>query len=158
MVGAFSHAKGGVSMLSESLKVTGHIRWEHYRDGVLVAEHETHNLVTTAGKTSLANLLNTASAGNTWATYMGFGTSTTAEAAGDTALGTELTTTNYSGYTRPSVTVTNPANGQIQYVATLTGGTPSGGSVTVTEAGLFSASTAGKRDSGRLHCRVLRIV
>jgi hypothetical protein len=119
--------------MEENIKVTGHI-WVH-KNGELVAERP--NIVTTAGKNSLATLLNSASAGTSVVTHMGFGTSSTAVAAGDTVLGTELVG---NGYARVAVTRSNPSGNVVQYVATLTGITAS---VTVQEAGLFNAATSG---------------
>lgn len=123
--------------MNEGIKITGRIAWELVRDGVIVQSGERENIITTVGKNVLASLLNSASAGTSLVTHMGFGTSTTAVAAGDTALGTELVG---NGYARVAVTRSNPSGNVIQYVATLTGMTVS---TTVQEAGLFNASTAG---------------
>jgi hypothetical protein len=120
-------------MANDGIKVTGHI-WV-YKNGELVCERD--NIVTTAGKNSLASLLNSASAGTSLVTYMGFGTSSTAVAAGDTALGSEL---SGNGYSRVAIARSNPSANVIQYVATLTGITAA---TTVQEAGLFSSSIAG---------------
>jgi hypothetical protein len=125
-------------MANENIKVTGKLRVEKFTDGVLVQDSGwKDNVITTVGKNALASLLNSASAGNSVVTHMGFGTSTTAVAAADTALGTELVG---NGYARVAVTRSNPSGNVIQYVATLTGITTS---TTVQEAGLFNASTAG---------------
>lgn len=126
--------------MNEGIKVTGRLKVEHIRDGKVLSTMERDNIVTTVGKNALASLLNSASAGTSVVTHMGFGTSATAVAAGDTILGTELTTGTYSGYARQAVTRSNPTANQVQYVATLTGGT---GNPTVQEAGLFSAVTGG---------------
>lgn len=123
--------------MNENIKVTGRIKWEKFTDGVLVESGERDNIVTTIGKNGLASLLNSASAGTTWATHMGFGTSTTAVAAGDTVLGTELVG---NGYARVVVTRSNPSANVIQYQATLTGITVG---TTVQEVGLFDALTTG---------------
>lgn len=123
--------KGAIVM--ENIKVTGRI--SVYKNGELVEERD--NVITTAGKNALATLLSGTNQGQSLVTHMGFGTSTTAVAASDTALGTELTG---NGYARVAVTRTNPSGNVIQYQATLTGITTA---VTVQEAGLFSASTAG---------------
>jgi hypothetical protein len=122
-------------MANENIKVTGHI-WV-YKNGELVCERD--NIVTTAGKNALASLLNSASAGTSLVSHMGFGTSSTAVASPDTALGTELTI-GTNGYNRVAVTRSNPSGNVIQYVATLTGITAS---TTIQEAGLFNASSAG---------------
>lgn len=131
-------------MINANIKVTGRLKVDLYRDGVLVQEGQWFdNVVTTAGKNALASLLNSASGGTSWVTNIGFGTGSTAVAASDTSLTTELTTTNYSGYARPIVSRSNPSGNVIQYVASLTGGTPSGGDVIIQEVGLFNAATTG---------------
>lgn len=74
--------------------------------------------------------------------YHGFGTGTTAEAAGDTALVTELTTEYVVNSTRPTGTTTEGASANIyRTVATLS--PDSGGTIAVTEHGVFSATSAG---------------
>jgi hypothetical protein len=124
----------------ENITVKGRLKVEHYRDGELVKDYGWRdNIVTTVGKNSLASLLNSASAGTSVVTHMGFGTSATAVAAGDTILGTELTIGS-AGYNRVAVTRSNPSGNVIQYVATLTGVTSN---PTVQEAGLFSAASGG---------------
>jgi hypothetical protein len=121
-----------------NIKVTGRIRVEHFRNGILLKDSGwIENIVTTVGKNSLASLLNSTNAGNSVITYMGFGSSTTAVASTDTVLGTEL---SGNGYARVAVTRSNPSGNVVQYVATLTGITAS---TTVQEAGLFSALTGG---------------
>lgn len=74
--------------------------------------------------------------------FHGYGTGTTAEAAGDTALVTELTTQYATDSTRPTGTTTEGASANIyRTVATLS--PDSGGTIAVTEHGVFSASSAG---------------
>lgn len=69
--------------------------------------------------------------------YHGYGTGTTNEAAGDTALVTELTTQYATDNTRPTGTTTEGATGNIyRTVATLS--PDSGGTIAVTEHGVFS--------------------
>lgn len=73
--------------------------------------------------------------------FHGYGTGTNAEAAGDSALQTELTTEYNPDGTRPTGTTTEGASDNIyRTVATLTidSGTPN-----ITEHGVFSASSAG---------------
>jgi hypothetical protein len=113
----------------EFIKVTGHLKV--YLNGELVCDRP--NTVTNAGKARIASLLNSASAGNTFVQYMGFGTGTTAAAGTDTSLVTELTS-GTNGYARKSVAITNPSSQQIQYVATLSGITAQ---TTINEVGLF---------------------
>jgi len=72
--------------------------------------------------------------------YMGFGTGSAAEGAGDTALGTELTTQYATDNVRPTGTVSQPAANQFRLVTTLS----PDASVTVQEAAPFSqAAVAG---------------
>lgn len=73
--------------------------------------------------------------------FHGLGTGTTAEAAGDTALVTELTTEYASDSTRPTGSQTTGATTKVYRTVgtnTLDSGTPA-----VTEHGVFSASSAG---------------
>lgn len=74
--------------------------------------------------------------------FHGFGTGATAEASGDTALVTELTTQYAVDNTRPTGTTTEGASANIyRTVATLS--PDSGGTIAITEHGVFSATSAG---------------
>jgi len=73
--------------------------------------------------------------------FHGFGTGTTAEAVGNTALVTELTTQYNPDNTRPTGTQTEAAANIYRNVATLS--PDSGGTIAVTEHGVFSAATGG---------------
>lgn len=74
--------------------------------------------------------------------FHGFGTGTTAEAAGDTALVTELTTQYAVDSTRPTGSTTEGATANIyRTVATLT--PDSGGVIAVTEHGVFDQAATG---------------
>lgn len=73
--------------------------------------------------------------------YHGFGTGTNAEASSDSALQTELTTQYATDSTRPTGTTTENAANIYETVATLS--PDSGGTIAVTEHGIFSASSAG---------------
>ena len=92
------------------------------------------NVVTTLGKEFLASFLSSAVAGaSVWdMDQLAIGTDATAEAASDTALGTELTrTTGTASY----------VSGQIyEVIATFPSGTGTGA---IVEYGLFSSSAAG---------------
>jgi hypothetical protein len=72
--------------------------------------------------------------------YHGFGTGTTAEAAGDTALVTELTTQYAVDSTRPTGSQAHSSN---TYTTVATLSPDSGGTIAITEHGIFSASSAG---------------
>ena len=94
-----------------------------------VVVQETNNLVVTAGKNWVADRMNDV---NTVMTHMALGTGTTAAAAGDTTLGTELD--------RNALTSTTVLNNTIAYAATWAAGDGNGA---ITEAGIFDASSAG---------------
>jgi hypothetical protein len=90
---------------------------------------ETNNLVVTAGKEWVADRMNDV---NTVMTHMAVGTGTTAAAAGDTALGTQLD--------RNALTSTTVTGNTIEYACTWAAGDGTGA---LTEAGIFDAATAG---------------
>lgn len=96
-------------------------------------------VVTTAGVNYIAADFNDGGSDISAFDYHGLGTGTGAEAVGDTALGTELTT-EYTGNVRATGTPSNPSANVYRSVGTntLDSGTPA-----VTEHGLFSASSAG---------------
>lgn len=74
--------------------------------------------------------------------FHGFGTGTNAEASGDTALQTELTTQYASDNVRPTGTTTEGASANIyRTVATLS--PDSGGTIAITEHGIFSQAATG---------------
>ena len=99
-------------------------------------------VVTTAGVNKIVAVLNTTDASTaTTFKYHGFGTGSTAEASGDTALVTELTTEYVVNSTRPTGTQTVGASNNIyRSVATLA---PDSGTPVLREHGVFSASSAG---------------
>lgn len=100
-------------------------------------------VVTTAGVNKLVAGLN-ASDTSTFSAfkYHGFGTGTTAEASGDTALVTEFTTEYLVNSTRPTGSQTTGGSSNIyRSVATFT--PDSGGVLAVTEHGVFSNATVG---------------
>jgi len=93
-----------------------------------------HNVITEGGKSFIAAFFNSASTAASTFTmrYIGIGTDATAEAASNTALGTEVA--------RISGTVSEEANAIFRVVATFPSGTGTGA---ITEYGLFSSSTNG---------------
>jgi hypothetical protein len=124
------------------LRLKGHVTIEQYRDGALVDRREGHNLVTTVGEAWMAGALSGDVASPETMKYIGLGTGTDAAATGDTTLGTEITTggadeARATG-TQSRVTTTH-ANDTYQAVGTVTFNS----SHAVTEAGLFSATSAG---------------
>lgn len=103
-------------------------------DGQIKDQVTGHNVVTSNGKEYLASFLNSAAAAASTFTmqYIGVGSDNTAEAASNTALGTEIT--------RTTGTASYLSNQIYQVTATF----PSGGAAgDVSEYGLFSSSTNG---------------
>ena len=113
-------------MLNDGLKLTGKLSIA-LNDEVV---QEVPNLVVTAGKGYVASRMKDASA--TAMSHMGIGSGSTAAAASDTALGSQLA--------RVGLTSTNVSGADIVYVATFPAGTGDGA---VTEAGIFNASSGG---------------
>ena len=112
------------------LKADGDV-WDYGHVGV--------HLIVTAGKNYLTGCLdNTNEAENL--KYHGFGTGTTAAAAGDTALQTEETTQYATDNTRPTGSQSKSAN---VYTTVATYSPDSGGTRAITEWGLFSAASSG---------------
>lgn len=98
---------------------------------------EIDNLVVTAGKGYVASRMKDATA--TAMSHMAVGTGSTAAAASDTALGSELD--------RNALTSTTVTNNEVAYVCTYAAGDATGA---ITEAGLFNASS-----SGTMLCRTV---
>ena len=113
-------------MLNDGLKLTGKLSIA--LNGEVV--QEVPNLVVTAGKGYVASRMKDASA--TAMSHMGIGSGSTAAAASDTALGSQLA--------RTSLTSTTVSGADVVYVDTFPAGTGTGA---VTEAGLFNASSGG---------------
>lgn len=124
-------------MLVENLKVTGQVKVQLFdKDGKLKDTQDIKNLVVTTGKTFIAGrMVGTPTA----MSHMAVGASSTAAAAGDTALGSELG--------RVALTSSTSATNVVTYVATFPAGTGTGA---VVEAGIFNASS-----SGTLLCRTV---
>jgi len=112
-------------MINDNLKLTGALTIA-INDTIV---QKTENLVVTAGKEWVADRMNNA---NTVMTYMSIGTGTTAAAAGNTTLVTELD--------RNALSSTTVTNNNVAYVATWAAGDGTGA---ITEAGIFNAASAG---------------
>ena len=113
-------------MLNDGLKLTGKLSIAI--NGEVV--QEVPNLVVTAGKGYVASRMKDASA--TAMSHMGIGSGSTAAAASDTALGSQLA--------RTSLTSTTVSGADVVYVDTFPAGTGTGA---ITEAGIFNASSGG---------------
>jgi|TARA_X000000950_G_scaffold197326_2_gene237593 hypothetical protein len=120
-------------MINDNLKLKGKLAISLNGDVV----QEVDNLVVTAGKGYVASRMKDAS--TTAMSHMAIGSGSTAAAAGNTALGSELG--------RVSLTSTNVSGAVVTYVATFAAGTGTGA---VTEAALLNASS-----SGTMLCRTV---
>jgi hypothetical protein len=101
-------------------------------------------VVTTVGVKFICDDLNNSTTDCSLFKFHGFGTGTNAEAVGDAALQTELTTQYASDSTRPTgsqASATVSTNATYTTVATLS--PDSGGTIAITEHGIFSATSAG---------------
>lgn len=118
-------------MINDNLKLKGRVAMV-LRDaqGNVKEEQEINNLVVDAGLDYIASRMKDATA--TAMSHMAIGSGSTAAAAGDTTLGTELG--------RVALTSTTVTDNAVAYVATFGAGTGTGA---VTEAGLFNAASAG---------------
>lgn len=117
--------------LNENMTLTGNLKIVLTgEDGQVKEEVEVKNLVVTTGKNFIASRIKDATA--TAMSHMAVGSGTTAAAAGDTTLGTELG--------RVALASTTVTDNNVAYVATFPAGTGTGA---VTEAGLLNAGSAG---------------
>ena len=121
-----------MSKIQDNLKMKG--RLQVSLNGEVVRDID--NLVVTAGKAYVADRMKNNSS---TMSHMAIGSGTTAAAAGNTALGTELG--------RVSLTSTTVSSNVVTYVATFAAGTGTGA---VTEAGILNASS-----SGTMLCRTV---
>jgi hypothetical protein len=116
---------------NENLKASGSLRVVVTgEDGQIKEEHEFKNLVVTVGKNFVASRM-VGVAANVMS-HMAIGSSSTAAAVGDTALGAELGRVALASGSATAAVVT--------YTATFPAGTGTGA---VVEAGIFNASSAG---------------
>jgi len=122
-------------MFNPVFKLSGYWRAElRGPDGALKDSRAGSNVICTNGKEFLASYLYSATAAASTFTmrYIGIGTDATAEAASNTALGTEVA--------RHTGTVSYLSGQIFQVKATFAAGTGTG---SIVEYGLFSSSTAG---------------
>lgn len=120
---------------NNSPKITGHWTATLYGpDGKLKTQQSGQNVVVDVGKEFLASFLQSAAAAASTFTmnYVAIGTDSTAEAASNTALGTELS--------RHTGVVSYVSNQIFRVTATFAAGSGTGA---IVEYGLFSSNTAG---------------
>ena len=115
-------------MIVDNFKLTGKLKIE-LNDEVVA---EVPNIVVSDGKDFVASRMKDTT--DSAMSHMAIGTGSTAAAASDSALGSEL-----SG-SRTALTSTTVTDNDIVYVATFGAGTGTG---SVTEAGIFNASSGG---------------
>jgi hypothetical protein len=120
-------------MINDGLKLTGKLKIALNGETV----QEVNNLVVTDGKEYVASRMKDAT--TTAMSHMAIGSGSTAAAAGDSSLGTELG--------RVALTSTAVSGAVVTYTATFGAGTGTGA---VTEAGILNASS-----SGDLLCRTV---
>jgi len=114
--------------------IKGHWEMKLYGpDGKLKETRAGENVITTVGKEMLARyLLSATTSGANTLKHIAIGTGSTAEAAGDTALGTEVA--------RTTGTVTYTSGAIYEVLATFAAGTGTGA---IAEYGLYNSSTGG---------------
>jgi len=118
-------------MLQDSLKLSGRVGIVlRDKDGNIIEEQTTENLVVNDGLNYICSRMEGTS--QDVMSHMAVGTDSTAVAAGDTTLGTELA--------RVALTSTTVSTNTIEYVASYSAGTGTGALV---EAGIFNAASAG---------------
>lgn len=124
---------GRGASLDEPLKLRGHVLVELFGpDGELKRVEEVDNLVVTAGKNHIADQLSSSPGGAAMG-WMAVGTGSTAAAAGDTALGTEID--------RNALTSRTDATNVVTYVGNWAAGDATNSAIT--EAGIFNAASTG---------------
>lgn len=122
-----------MSQIQDSIKMTGQLRLVLTdENGNIKQDQEVKNLVVTVGKAFIASRMKDATAAVM--SHMAVGTSSTAPAVGDTALGGEI-----SG-SRTALTSTTVTTNSVAYVCTFGTGVGTGA---VQEAGILNDPTAG---------------
>lgn len=121
-------------MIQEQIKITGHVNIVITgKDGDIKDSRSIKNLVVTTGKTFIAaSMLKTTTDSPAAMTHMAIGAGTTAAAAGNTVMESQLGRVTLASATSSGAVVT--------YTATFPAGTGTGA---VTEAGILNASSGG---------------
>jgi hypothetical protein len=123
-------------MVNDSIKAKGTLQLVLLDAQGNIKQQDEHNLVVNTGLAYIASRMRDTTAAVM--THMGIGSGTVAAAAGDTALGSQLSTR--VGLDSTTIVTTTATNDSVQYVATFGAGQSTGA---VTEAGIFNAATAG---------------
>lgn len=122
-------------MLKDAIKAKGTLTLVLKDAQGNIKTQEEHNLVVNTGLAYIADRMKNNS---TVMSHMAVGSGTTAAAAADAALGTQLGSRVALDST--TIVTTTAANDSVQYVATFGAGTGTGA---VTEAGIFNAASSG---------------
>lgn len=126
-------------VMQDTVRLIGSLDVVHWRRGQILREDHFRNLIVSAGKAGLASRSGGVGAEAAF-TYIAIGTGAVAAAAGDTALGAEITTGGggraAATMTRQTTSVTNDTD---QAVLTITFSS----SFAVTELGRFNAASSG---------------
>lgn len=118
-------------MIKEKIKITGRVKIELFGpDGKLKELRVIENLVVTVGLNHIADQMSDSGEGAM--SHMAIGTGTTAAAAGDTTLETELD--------RNALTTKTQATNTVTYIGDWAAGDGTGA---ITEAGILNAAAAG---------------
>jgi hypothetical protein len=123
-------------MVNDSIKAKGTLQLVLLDAQGNIKQQDEHNLVVNTGLAYIASRMKDTTA--SVMTHMAIGSGTVAAAAGDTGLGSQLSTR--VGLDSTTLVTTTATNDSVQYVATFAAGQSTGA---VTEAGIFSADTAG---------------
>lgn len=122
-----------MSNIQDTIKMTGRLNIVLTdADGNVKDQREVDNLVVTVGKSYVASRMKDATA--TAMSHMSVGTTSTAPAVGDTALGAEIASS------RTALTSTTVTTNSVAYVCTFGTGVGTGA---IVEAGIFNAASAG---------------
>ena len=125
--------------MKDGLKLKGVIKISKIRNGEVIEEREVDNTITNTGLAEVANLIGNVSTPVSF-TFLAVGIGTTAAAATDTALESEIVD---SGLARAAATVTRQtttvANDTLQLVKSWS----VSGTKAVTECGAFNDASAG---------------
>jgi hypothetical protein len=123
--------------MEDTMKLKGSVKVQLIGpDGKIKQQHENHNLVVTVGKSYLTAWLAAASQAGEFMSYIAVGTGVIPPASGDTALGSEITGGGNSRALGTLTSLSNTWNNTAVFI-------PGNCTGAITEAGLFSASTAG---------------
>lgn len=123
----------------EGQKLIGSFFLEQIRNGVVIATREIKNLIVSAGKAGVASRINGSGAEAAF-TYIALGTGASGPVAGDTTLGTEITT---NGGQRANATASRVTTAVTNDTAQLLNTFSFTGSFAITEAGILNAAAAG---------------